>query len=696
MERDKKDDGRVMADRRRAKIERSLRVASLTGALVDLSNADQREVAAECLVELLTTRPEAGVLRGVRLRGAEIVGTLDLEASTVLCPLRLEQCQLTSPIVLADAHAPAVRLLQCRLIALNAEQLHTRGSFMLDGSDATGGVDLSGAQIGGQLSLAGAKLTNHSGPALNADGLRADQGMWCHEGFAAIGEVNLMWAHVGGVLDFTGAKLTNECRRALSADGLRVDASMFCHRGFAATGRVTLIGAHIGGQLSLAGAKLRSDSGPALVAERLQVDRDVFFTEPFEATGQVSLIGAHVGGDLRLAGAKLSSDSGPALDAAGLRVDQRMLCEGLKAIGEVSLLAAHVGGQLILTDATLSNVGGPALNAAALRVDQRMMCERIAATGEVRLPGAHMRVLNLAGATLRNDSKSALSADRIQVDQGMLCNEGFVASGTISLSEARIGGQLTFGGTLKAGEVALDLEDANLRTLRLQFGAAPQGVVDLTGARVERFIDQAYEPPPMWARCRLRGCHYDALHAEPEVSLDQRLDWLTAADPDEYSPQPYEQLADVYRSSGDDQAARRVLIAKHRRRRRQLGGPAKLWSWFLELTVCYGYRLWLAGVWLIVLAVVGSVLFGEVFAAAASGSGDLTPATDANPVPSFQPVLYSVDVLLPVASLGEVTGWNAHGAAQWITAIEGVCGWLLATALVAGLVIRREFPGDAP
>jgi site-specific recombinase XerD len=49
----------VMAERRRAKVQRALWEASLTGALVDLSNADEREVAAEFLVELLTTHAHA-------------------------------------------------------------------------------------------------------------------------------------------------------------------------------------------------------------------------------------------------------------------------------------------------------------------------------------------------------------------------------------------------------------------------------------------------------------------------------------------------------------------------------------------------------------------------------------------------------------------------------------------------------------
>ena len=80
-----------------------------------------------------------------------------------------------------------------------------------------------------------------------------------------------------------------------------------------------------------------------------------------------------------------------------------------------------------------------------------------------------------------------------------------------------------------------------------------------------------------------------------------------------------------------------MLIAKQRRRQEDLGWPAKWWSRFLGLTVGYGYRLWLAGVWLIVLAVTGSLLFGEVFDAVANGSGDLTPAKAADQVAPSSP-----------------------------------------------------------
>ena len=71
-----------------------------------------------------------------------------------------------------------------------------------------------------------------------------------------------------------------------------------------------------------------------------------------------------------------------------------------------------------------------------------------------------------------------------------------------------------------------------------------------------------------------------------------------ARNPRGYSPQPYEQLAAVYRRAGRDQDARTVAIAKQRARRRTLSLPGRLWSLLLDGLVGYGYRTWVAGLWL--------------------------------------------------------------------------------------------------
>jgi hypothetical protein len=100
--------------------------------------------------------------------------------------------------------------------------------------------------------------------------LTVDQDMFCHEGFIATGGIRLSGAHIGGQLSFNGATLTNPNGPALIADRLTVDQDILCHDRFTATGEIRLLGAHIGGQLAFDGATLTNPDGLALDLEAVQ------------------------------------------------------------------------------------------------------------------------------------------------------------------------------------------------------------------------------------------------------------------------------------------------------------------------------------------------------------------------------------------------------------------------------------------
>jgi hypothetical protein len=200
------------------------------------------------------------------------------------------------------------------------------------------------------------------------------------------------------------------------------------------------------------------------------------------------------------------------------------------------------------------------------------------------------------------------------------------------------------------------------------------------------------DDPASWPRqARLDGFVYDALyHEDRRVSARQRLGWL-ASDPRGYSPQPYEQLAAVYRRSGRDQDARMVAIAKQRARRRTFALPkqlpGRLWSWLLDVLVGYGYRTWLAWVWLVGFWLVGWVVFARAYA-----NQDLILAKAGEPHPSFQPAVYALDTLLPVVDLHQQDIWIPHGLAQWWAWASILAGWILSTAVVVALtgLLKRD------
>jgi hypothetical protein len=516
------------------------------------------------------------------------------------------------------------------------------------------GVKLRGARITGQLDLAARKLIcplflrecafdeaidlaeaeassirlpGCRVPGLSADQLRTTGNVELNEGCTVSGEVRLEGAHIGGQLGFHGAQLTMESGPSVLADGLVVDGGMFCSGGFTARGAVRLLGAHITGQLSFSGASLTGTYGPALEADGLIVDGSMFCGGGFTADGTVKLPGVHVAGQLSFRGASLTGSYGVALTAVGLVVEGDMLCdENFTAHGTVLLLGAHIAGQL-----------------------------------------------RFNGASLTNERGTALAADRLVVDQDLLCLAGFTARGEVQLIGAHIGGPLNLLGAklVNPGRAAIDLARVHAQHLVLP-REKPQGWVDLTNARTGLLVDDPSGWPDVIG---LRGFVYDSLENE-DVNCRERLGWL-GRHPGRFTPQIYDQLADVYRRAGDEVSARKVAVAKQRLRRRKWSPLS--WLWYL--TVGYGYRTWQTLLWLAGLTIVGSVIF----------SGAHMIAITAHP-PAFQPVVYTLDVLLPVVGLGQKAAWQPTDWRLDFSWILAGAGWVLAAAVVAGLtgVLKRD------
>ncbi|SNS48931.1 oxidoreductase [Actinomadura mexicana] len=408
--------------------------------------------------------------------------------------------------------------------------------------------------------------------------------------------------------------------------------------------------------------------------------RGCYFDEPvnFDGTNAPSI--------------RLSECSVPALSADQLHTIGNLdLNDGFTTHGHVSLLGAHIGGNLNLAGAHLLNPGGYAMLADGLTVDQSIFCQELETEGEIRLLGAHIKsTFEFNGALLNNPDGHALNADRLTVDQSLFCREGFKAQGEVRLLGAQIGDMLQFseatlnnGGGDDSDLLALDLEGAKAGHLILRPECPPIGTIDLTNARVGLFDDTS----ATWPRSiRLRGFTYETLENSrgntrkiERQNIAERLHWLQLNE-DGYNPQIYDQLAAVYRSAGQTDAARRVSVAKQLRSR-SLFNPL---NWLLYITVGYGYRPWQAGYWLAALTSLGWWIFTNAY------PEHMTQAPSKAPV--FNAAAYSLDVLLPVLDLGQEKAWIPHGPAQYWSWMLSVAGWVLTTAVVAGMTgaFKRE------
>lgn len=719
--------------------------AATTGTLVDLLTGTAglddpsqgmnwnsgRQVQAEWLIELLigTQHPGSRTPRAIRLRGARITGSLNLEGASLTCPLLLEECYFDEPVILNQAIAPAVQLAGCHVPTLTAVEARiTRSLWLNAGFTANAEVSLDGAQIGGQLSIVGASLANPGkvalsgeeltveydvflsrstvvglvhlnkariGGTLNLDGaklsnpgdvamsgvlLSADKGMSCGDGFTAKGEVQLKGAHIGGYLMMNGAKLNNRGMRALNADGLTVNQDMYCGDRFTAKGEIRLLDAHIGGQLSLNGARLINSGKDALTADNLTVGSGMHCQNGFTAKGKIRLAGAHIGGVLDLNGAKLINPGKDALTADQLTVGLSVHChDGFTAKGKIRLPGAHIYGQLIMDGASLNNRKKTALFADRMVVDMDMSCsDGFTVAGGIELDGARIGGhLAFDKARLINARRTAISAHGLTVGNGVYCSQDFAATGAVVLVDASVGAGLDLTGAelTHADGVALDLEGAKTTTLRLP-SERPDGAVNLTNAKVEVLADA----PEGWPTVLLlRGFVYGSLESR-DVSTRARLEWLKLH-PGRFVPQLYDQLAETYRKNGDEAAARTVAVAKQWRRRRAYS-PVN-WLWYA--TVGYGYRTWLAAIWLVALVGLGTGIFSGAYPAHMT-------AISTSPPPFHAPV-YALDILLPVIGLGQKAAWQPQGPfyLYWSWALT-IAGWVLTTAVVAGLtgILKRD------
>jgi hypothetical protein len=159
------------------------------------------------------------------------------------------------------------------------------------------------------------------------------------------------------------------------------------------------------------------------------------------------------------------------------------------------------------------------------------------------------------------------------------------------------------------------------------------------------------------------------------------LQWL-ARDPARHEPQPYEQLAATYSAAGQLAEARRVLYCRERQQRATKPRLAQAWGLIQDITVAYRYQPWRALLWLMFLLTTGSIIYAIA----------PPPALQPHAAPHFNPVIYTLNLLIPVVDFGQRNAFNPGGAEQWLSYFFIASGWLLATTVATGIarVLNRQ------
>ncbi|MFK0254697.1 membrane-associated oxidoreductase [Streptomyces sp. NPDC090445] len=373
----------------------------------------------------------------------------------------------------------------------------------------------------------------------------------------------------------------------------------------------------------------------------------------------------------------LSDSVLPGLTASNLRVDLVLRLSCCRIGGPVRLQGARISGGLFLQQAV---IGAPdaeeaadepplQLNHADIGTD--VIAMGLTVHGQTRINGATVGgQVQLDGARLDAPGGIALHAETLTVGTDLRAHR-LDARGMVNLTGSRIPGQAYFARARfhAPGETALRASSCTIGELWLNRCEPVRGAVNLRRST----LDLLYVEPGTWPdRIRIAGLTYRTL--SPHLPPEERLPALEREEFG-YLPYSYEQLAAAYRTAGDEAAARTVQLAKLRRHRRTLPRHTRLWGLLQDATVGYGFRPLRAAGWLLALLLTGSVAYGL----------RPPPPLKAGEAPEFNPVFYTLDLLLPIIGFGQEQAFAPRGWGQWLSYLLIVTGWILATTTAAGV-----------
>ena len=413
------------------------------------------------------------------------------------------------------------------------------------------------------------------------------------------------------------------------------------------------------------------------------------------------------------------------------------LSDGFSAQGAIRLLGAQIGGDLSCIGATLEVEKGDALSAdRAVIKGGVFLSHDFSAQGEIRLLGAQIGgVLSCTGATLEVEKGDALSADGAVIKGGVFLSDDFSAQGAIRLLGAQIGGQLSCIGAKLEGKKGNALSaDGMVVSGSFFFRGlkSPVSRVSLSSAKVGQLVDDA----DSWGSdLALDGFVYDHLAGGAPTDAQTRLAWLNKQSAEflneSFHPQPWKQLQTVLEKMGHQQDADLVGIAfeDHLHQIGRYRGVAKVFHAGYKYLIGYGYRrlrllYWMLGVWLLCGALYGWAAYQGIMAPShplVFQNKDYAEKCKNNwylckelpdAYTGFQPLMYSLDVLLPLVDLQQERDWAARiptpqatfyqeiGHWTWAHGVrimmwlEILFGWLASLILVAVLTGLRRRRAD--
>jgi hypothetical protein len=637
--------------------------------------SERRPVDAALLRRCCDELSEQVHRRGIRLRRAAIVGSLDLSGLDVGFPLVFEDCDFDSPLNIEGAQLFEAKVIGCaRLPGLLANGVQVRRDLDLSRTLVEGALQTSAStskrsavwlcesEIGGRLLCVDTVINGSAERSIQGDRMHVSGNVRLLHNFTARGELRLIGARIGGSLDLTGARLESPLTGlALDLGEAQIEGSIFliddqASRRPHVRGRVRMGRARVGGQFLIRNATLEATGGvpvgsaysrartggTAVSAPRLSVGAELTLEGTCQVTGGTDLSMSELSSVSIGPECSLHAPGRTALDLTNAELLSALtLGRGTTVQGTTRLTGARIHGGLSLSGASLSEPEGGTLVAAqgALLEGGITLDDLHTVGGRLRFSNATADNVIATGAYLVNPVGFTLSLHQATVKGSVVLAAGFRSEGLVDLNRSIIGGRLECdGGTFTCPGPAqrnehgnaIEAVSATVRGGIYMALAAISGGIDFTNATTTFLVDDPGNWPPGFI---ISGFTYDRFDqprsggASPAWDHAARCAWLSRQAA--YDAGPYEQAARVFRQHGYTDGAKAILIAQRRQARRTITGqwalPRRALDAAFDITVSYGYRpvrvLWLLA--LLVILVTGSLLVPGTQAAmrATSSSG---------------------------------------------------------------------------
>jgi uncharacterized protein YjbI with pentapeptide repeats len=403
--------------------------------------------------------------------------------------------------------------------------------------------------------------------------------------------------------------------------------------------------------------------------------------------GEVNLRGAKIGEQLDMIGSAFAKN----LNMNGVQVEQNLFMRDKANFGEVDLGGAKIGGQLDMCGSTFAevNLGGAKIGGLlamrgstfggklimkTLQVQESLFMDDRATFEEVDLRVAKV------GGSLRMDGSAfsgKVDMNTLQIGQHLQMRNGAIFHKDITLELAEIGGNLELSGSTFA---SVSLKEAKVVGALLLGPPAPSwsevAKLSLQNAQVG-FLHYS---PDVWPRnIELDGFTYANLGGLSEKN-DGQINtrdtgwfkgWLKRQT--KFTPQPYENLANVLEKEGHKGEAKDVLYAGKNRELEQASDRLS-WFWLFlhKIFIGYGYRIHYSFCWTLGFILVGMFVLR------------ITKQGPANKMPYG--LAYSTDMLLPIVKLREKHyEIDLKGFARYYFYFHRIMGYVLVSFLIAGL-----------